>query len=372
MKIPFKIVVEHGMASRSYSDSIVVMVQDRDNRGYGEIVIRDYVSGSMGVGDERFLNIQQSTLKLLAPIHNKNLSRIDLQAYLESVECLENELPILCGLETALYDLCCREHELDIYQLLEREPKRNTINYCGILPIVSFKKARELIGLFKELALKSIRVKLGDDTVYNHRILQLCRQQLGLNFPIRIDANCSWTKDTISENLEICHSHSIKIIEQPIRPSGEGGKILPDYHEKYGFLFMADESILTMVNLREISRKENYQMLNLRLSKNGGLNKLLRLADEASDNSIGYQLGCHVGELGVLSAVGRVAASLLPDAIYVDGSYDEYLLSDNITTENFTFGFGGDVSIKRANGFGFEINEKKLNDLSVARSHCQI
>ena len=68
-------------------------------------------------------------------------------------------------------------------------------------------------------------------------------------------------------------------------------------------------------------------MINLRLSKNGGLLKVLKMAEIAEKRGLQYQIGCHVGETGILSALGRVAASILPKAVYVDGSYDSYLLS---------------------------------------------
>ena len=39
--------------------------------------------------------------------------------------------------------------------------------------------------------------------------------------------------------------------------------------------------------------------------------------------------------------MGRLAASLLPRPLYIEGSYDELLLEENIVTPSFGFGRGG-------------------------------
>ena len=364
-QIPFKMKFEHGMAARSSSDSVVIMVQSYNKRGYGEIIVRGYVSGGLGVGEERLVNIQHRILGMISPIRGVELSWDEIKTFLELIECEKKELPLLCGIETALYELACRDQQLDIYQLLQVEPKTTLINYGAILPIVPLEKAQKLLEQCLELQLKSIRVKLGSNPSYNNQILQLCRQLLGDDYPIRIDANCSWTEASLDEHLNICKKYSVMIVEQPMSIREDKSKILSDKSRINGFSFMADESILTMDDLYVISTSKNYQLLNLRLSKNGGFSRLMKIANTATEKGIGFQLGCHVGESGILSAVGRVVASLLPRAVYVDGSYDDHLLSDNITTENFTFGSGGKAPIRRGAGFGYLVDEDKLDLLSI-------
>jgi len=365
LKIPFKMKVDHGSASRSFCDSIIVMVKSRNLRGYGEIIIRDYVSGSLGSGKERLTNASKSIKKLISPLLDTEFNLTELQFFLEHLQCQKNELPLLCGIETALYDLSCRHLKLDIYQLLQLRPINNQISYGGVLPIVPKEVSRKLLEQCLQLQLEAVRVKLSNDPTYNSQILQLCRQILGFDFLIRVDANCSWTKDSIVEHLNICEKYSVLLIEQPMRPIDDSSMILSDQNKKRGFQFMADESILTMEDLDVISERQSYQFLNLRLSKNGGLIRVLKLANAASSKGIDYQLGCHVGESGILSSVGRVAASLLPNAVYVDGSYDDYLLSENITTENFSFGLGGNAIIRSGEGYGYRVDEKKLANLSI-------
>ncbi|HTZ51718.1 MAG TPA: enolase C-terminal domain-like protein, partial [Spirochaetia bacterium] len=113
-------------------------------------------------------------------------------------------------------------------------------------------------------------------------------------------------------------------------------------------------------DVRRLAQTGAAQALNLRLSKNGGLSRVLSLAAEAEACGLTYQLGCMVGETGVLSCMGRLAASLAPRPRYVEGSYDELLLEENIVTPGFNFGAGGRAPIMRGPGMGYRVDTEKL------------
>jgi len=81
-------------------------------------------------------------------------------------------------------------------------------------------------------------------------------------------------------------------------------------------------------------------------------------------NDIPFQIGCHLGESGILSAAGRVLGLLCRDALYYDGSYDEFLLEENITLENVSFGKGGKAQQLNGTGLGVNINVDNLQRLS--------
>ena len=133
---------------------------------------------------------------------------------------------------------------------------------------------------------------------------------------------------------------------------------------------MADESVLSHNDLEQIAGSGTYSMINIRLSKNGGLLRSLSLDKTAAANNITTQLGCHVGETGILSATGRVAASFMAKPVYVDGSYDEYLLSDNVTEQNLSFRRGGLADIIRGEGVGFTVDETALGRLTYEHCAC--
>jgi len=127
---------------------------------------------------------------------------------------------------------------------------------------------------------------------------------------------------------------------------------------------------VTAEDLRSVAEAGAFSVLNLRLAKNGGITRLLALAAAAEARGLRYQLGCMVGETAVLSALGRVAASLLQSPLFVEGSYDDIILTENVTEKGIGFGPGGVGRIIRGNGIGARVQPGKLAALAVDRRSC--
>jgi muconate cycloisomerase len=87
---------------------------------------------------------------------------------------------------------------------------------------------------------------------------------------------------------------------------------------------------------------------------------------------LGYQLGCHPGETGVLSAAGRHWATSVRDIAYLEGSYDRHLLSELPTNEDITFHYGGLASALIAPGLGVTVNLSVLQRLIATEKTYQI
>jgi muconate cycloisomerase len=92
----------------------------------------------------------------------------------------------------------------------------------------------------------------------------------------------------------------------------------------------------------------------------------------AHEAQIGYQLGCHPGETGVLSAAGRHWACSVANIRYLEGSYDRHVFSRPLTNENMTFGYGGRATAITRAGLGITMNESALNAVTVSRQEFPI
>jgi len=97
----------------------------------------------------------------------------------------------------------------------------------------------------------------------------------------------------------------------------------------------------------------------------GGFYNSLNIFKIAHKNDIPIQLSCQVGEFAILSAAGRHLAALCPGLLYLEGSFDRYLLKENLSTEDISFGFGGRAELLRKPGLGIEIDIEKLNKLTI-------
>jgi len=127
---------------------------------------------------------------------------------------------------------------------------------------------------------------------------------------------------------------------------------------------MADESACSLEEVDGIIKKGHYDMINVRLSKCGGFRKSFRIIDYLRAEGIPFQIACQLGESGLLSAAGRILSLLNSDALYHDGSYDKFLLKENITDENVSFGPGGEAGPLGGCGLGVKVDNKKLEKLN--------
>ena len=105
-------------------------------------------------------------------------------------------------------------------------------------------------------------------------------------------------------------------------------------------------------------------MINVRLSKCGGFHRSLAIIDFLRAQGLHFQIGCQLGESGLLSAAGRALALLCKDALYVDGSYDTLLLKENITLENVSFGPGGRAGPLAGPGLGVRVSRQQIERLN--------
>ena len=370
LDIPFKMDFTHAKARRLSSDSLVLKITDSGMCGYGEAVIREYVSGKIDESNPTAPSIAASAeiiRRLLTPIAQEGLTQ--KERYIVSTDVKHKELPLLCAIETALIDLFCRKEKSDIYDILLLPPVHTSVFYGGIIPLLLAEAAGKMLLLAKKLKLPNLKLKVGVDSSYNESILKAARETLGDTFDLRVDVNGSWTMADALANLRILSRFNVKTIEEPF----SGKELISDLRTKTqagDFVFIADESVLTIEDLRSISKNKTYDMINIRLSKNGGIFRSLAIASEAEKLGIAYQLGCLVGETGILSAAGRAAASLMQSPRYVEGSYDLYLLSDNIVAEDISFGSNGHAPMLRNNQTGVSINEEKLAALSSEKLNC--
>jgi len=134
--------------------------------------------------------------------------------------------------------------------------------------------------------------------------------------------------------------------------------------QSLGVMLMADESVCSPEDLERIIENGYYKMVNVRLSKCGGFRKALQMIGQLRTQALSFQIGCQLGESGILSAAGRALSLLCCDAAYYDGSYDRFMLQKNTTVEDVSFGLGGKAGPLAGPGIGVQVDRENLRHLS--------
>ena len=349
--IPFKTNFRHVLRNREASESIFVRLKTKDGAlGFGEALPRLYVTGED----------QKSVADKLKQVLPAFLLGKSFRSFEETVEFARSFSELTgsakCAFELALLDLAGKIFNCSITEALGGI-KAKRLRYSAAIGGDSVIKTKISALKFRLYGIKDIKLKVGDRD--DLKRLKKARTFLGKNRDIRLDANCAWSAKEAIEKLTVMRDYRFSVIEQPTKKGDT--ESLKKVFDAISEPVMADESLCDIKDARKLVEHKACDMFNIRLSKCGGLLDSFEIAKFAKQSGISYQLGCQVGETGILSAAGRHFAACAGDVKYLEGSYAKFLLTEDVVAEDVSFGYGGFARPLQGAGFGVTVKEKVLN-----------
>jgi len=345
----------------SHNVVVEVVAEQGEVVGFGEGAPRTYVTGETQESAAR--HIKELVESSSFPWALEDIG--SLWAFVDSLPAASGGNAALCALETAFLDAIGRREKKPIIRYFSDRFLVGRIRYGATVPLGSRERALHVCRTIRKLGLRQIRVKMGPDFVQNQSLLELVRETLG-SVDLRIDVNGTWDLQAALEHVPLIRKYQIGVVEQPLKPADPDIRVLCNALGEAGAILMADESVCGAEEAEELFREGCYKMVNVRLSKCGGFRRSLRLIERLRTLGMTFQIGCQLGESGLLSAAGRTLALLCGDALYVDGSYDAFLLRKNVTQNDVAFGPGGEAATLWGDGLGVEVNTEALRSLSGA------
>jgi muconate cycloisomerase len=268
-------------------------------------------------------------------------------------------------------DACCRSLGVPLSDVTTAVPetiavreRSARVRYSAAFTAMTPWKQTTRALLLKLFGFRQAKVKVGMPDVDDAATLRRIRGIVGSRMDLRIDANEAWTCENLSEKLSPLVPFGITAVEQPVPHETVSG--LSRVRPSLGVPIMLDESLCGDVDARRAIERGTCDLFNIRLSKCGGFVPSLRLAALAHQAGLGYQLGCQVGETGILSAAGRHFAASVAGLRYLEGSYDRFLVAERLTKEDLTFGYGGLAPALPGPGLGIAIDPAALARVTVA------
>jgi len=363
IKLPFAFDFSHSLRKRSSAKNVIVEIiaEQGKIKGYGEGAPRSYVTGESQ--DSAVKSIQRFLKKSTFPWDLNDVSQI--RDFVDSLSKDKDHNAAICALETALLDALGKRQNRYIMDYFSQDFIAGDVYYGVSIPLADKQTVSKLCQLSRKMNISKLRLKLGKDFEQNKAIIETVHSVFGKDCDQRADINCSWDKKLAFKHISLIEKYKIRVVEQPMALDDLDVADFAGAMQASGVVLMADESACSLSDVKKIVKEGYYKMVNVRLSKCGGFRKSLEIIDYLRSNKISFQTGCHLGESGVLSAAGRVLCLLCRDAVYYDGSYDNYLLKENITRENVTFGSGGKAGPLTGPGLGVEVNRQNLARLSA-------
>ncbi|MDI6687120.1 MAG: enolase C-terminal domain-like protein [Desulfobacterales bacterium] len=362
--LPFTSDFAHSLRKRSSAKNIVTEVTAKNGeiKGYGESAPRSYVTGESQES-------VTSTIKGFIEQNNFPWELNDISQIWEFVDSLPGDKAhhcAICSIETALLDALGKNQNKYIIDYFPKDFRTDKIYYGALIPMDNKERIMEICGLIKKMKIKvnKLRIKIGKDFNQNKEIFDTVKDMFIDSYDLRVDINGAGDREPALKQLQLMKKYKVSIIEQPMMPDDPNIADYAKLAQTYGMILMADESACSLRDVKRLYKEGFYKMINVRLSKCGGFRNSLKIINYLRLNKTPFQIGCHLGESGILSAAGRILSLLCGDAVYYDGSYDKFLLKKNITCEDVSFGFGGEAGPLDGHGLGIKINKQNLLVLS--------
>jgi L-Ala-D/L-Glu epimerase len=381
VSVPLKKPIRHASHARGDSDNLVVRVTLDDGQvGYGEGVPRPYVTGETiesafatiaGFDWARHLGAPRDYAEVV-----KQLEALVLPETAADPRGMAGN-SARCAVELAVldaYGLRLGKSLGDAVRLVEStrdllnsSPQR--VRYSGAITAESTRQERVSAWKMRLYGFAHVKVKVGVDGQDDAARLEKFRSILGRRVDLRLDANEAWSAAELLDRVRPLLPFSPSVLEQPL-PHAEVDA-LAELRPRLGVPVMLDESLCGEPDAERAIARGTADLLNVRLSKCGGVVPSLRIMARAHRAGLGAQLGCHPGETGLLSAAGRHVAANMRGLRYVEGSYDRHVLAANITVEDITFGYGGRARPLAGPGLGVNVDRDALARLTVKRTELR-
>jgi len=360
--LPFSFEFSHSLRKRLSGPNVVVEVvaEGGSIRGYGEGAPRTYVT------EESQASVCRSVSGFAQARHFPwDLDDVSqVWGFIDSLPGEKIQNSAICALEISLLDALGRYEDRYILDYFSKDFYTPTVYYGAPLPLAGRDNILAGCKAIREMGIRKIKLKLGKDFSQNQEILDSACHTFGADYDLKVDVNGVWNGDMALRHLPLFRKYRVRVAEQPFPTDDSEFAEAAGLIKASGVALMADESACTFADVKKLDREGFYDMVNVRLSKCGGLRRSLKIVDYLRENRVAFQIGCHLGESGLLSAAGRILSLLCRDAVYHDGCYDAWLLKENITCEDVSFGWGGKAGPLRGPGLGVDTNPRNLESLS--------
>lgn len=298
-------------------DTLVVRVSDSDgNTGWGEAPQVWQVTG------ESLASAAACVHEMLAPII---LGR-DVDDWAEVLAAVQRAVARNFGakaaVDTAVRDAVARRRGLTLTAFISDEattpgvaPPTDTDAYPRVLRTdvtLSAGGPDHLAAAAKQRVAEgfsTLKTKVGTDAATDVARVRAVREAVGPDVAIRLDANQGWTPAeavTVIRALEDADL-GVELVEQPVR--GEDVEGLAWVRSHVGLAIMADESLLSLVDLERIVRLQAADLVNVKLAKCGSLGIAVEQLRVAAQAGLGTMVGSMMETAIGVGAVAAVAAA---------------------------------------------------------------
>ncbi|QPJ62872.1 MAG: hypothetical protein G3M70_13700 [Candidatus Nitronauta litoralis] len=358
LSIPFRTAFKHASATRLETESVIAIAESESGKmGYGEGCPRSYVTGE---SQESCLQFFEKHKPDFPQLHGLNQLR---EWVAQNRSTIDSNPAAWCSIEMAILDLIARERNVSVEDLLSLPEICGSFKYTAVMGLNSLPSFKKQLQRYLEIGFTDFKIKISGKLEEDKERIELSTSFINDPSKIRLDANNVWDQpeDCIQymESLE----PSFFAIEEPISKNDFKGH--KNIFAALKLPIILDESFCRLSQFDELQEVPVKFILNIRVSKMGGILRSLEIIQEAKRLNIPVIVGAQVGETSLLTRAALTLCSAFRDNIVAqEGAFGTHLLEYDITPSPLMFGTKGNLNASKAGqkpGLGIHVDSKTLN-----------
>ena len=356
--IPFRVKFRHASAERAETYSLwVEAISENGLIGYGESCPRSYVTGETIASAQHFFSQYQAAIG--DEITNLNALRAWVAKYQTD---LDANPAAWCAIELAILDLLAKQENKSIESYLNLPALQGRFQYSAVLGDANIDTFKLSATQYLQQGFTDFKLKLSGDIERDKEKIDFLRQWKNSGLSIRVDANNLW--EDADEAIKFLQEldYPFFAIEEPIIPNVYPA--LLRIATALNCKIILDESFLRIEQFAMLQEAPSHWLINLRISKMGGLLRSIAIIESARKLGIGLIIGAQVGETSLLTRCGLCAAIAASDILVAqEGAFGTHLLENDICNPPLMFGKAGVLDVVNypalfKPGLGFVFQEK--------------
>lgn len=345
LAIPFKTSFRHAAAERAVTQTIWVEARAGEHVGYGEGCPREYVTGES----------VESALVFCASHAPSWQSEIrGLESLVEWANAHSEEIEAnpaaWAAVEIALLDVIGRCEHKSVETLLGVPPLAGRFCYSAVLGHAPPAQFAAQLAKYQHAGFAAFKVKLSGDRAGDLAKVEALRVAGIAPNAVRADANNLWPDARTAIDALRALEYRFHALEEPLRARDYAG--MAAIAQAFDCRIILDESVTRARDLDNLAAPESRWIVNVRVSKMGGIMRSLAIVEALRRRGIAIVVGAQVGETSVLTRAALTVAAAARDILIAqEGAFGTHLLERDVVDPPLMFGAGGVLDVS-ANNLG--------------------
>lgn len=335
--ISFKHRFAHASAVRAETESVLVRAYAENGMvGIGEGCPRCYVTGEDVDSIQRFVEAHKEQWTRFDSVHDVR------DWFSEHAAVIDVNPAAWCAVETAILDLLGKEAGKPVEALLGLPPLAGSFQYTAVLGAEDLASFEKQFNQYLAVGFTDFKVKVSGRLQEDIAKLQKMREGAPI-IRVRLDANNYW--ETAKDALKYLRRlpGTITAIEEPLKVGDYDGCLT--VAKNLGVPVILDESFLRKEQFANLGDCPSVWVINIRISKMGGILRSWTVAHEARNAGVPIVIGAQVGETSILTRAALAVANGFRDILLAqEGAFGTHLLDHDVCDPILMFGKGGKLS----------------------------